>query len=559
MFLLWLQLPFGWLLGRLCPDLIFFEVPDTYPLYLLILFCQNKGMSRVGRTLFFATLLASLFLLSPNTFGVRSVYALDASYSNCLKDMLDVVAKHPEKFNLVTNIHRYNQAIERRLSEFANKDIPGQFENALNHLHPMNPSFPRDEFLAWYKANPLTTKELNALKAERKTLGDVLHERALAFEKTKESIGFEKATSELNEHLAKLRQICGEDPGCHEKGISEFVNKNKSKLLSCLRADKDTLGSVISGFVISNIGLVASQLGKNQKASDFPYEILANNVIWTPILGEVGCRNKARAAASQVGTEITAPKKVNKFAQFGKAWVSYMWPWSPLNEISYMAFHIGAEKMRGHEVNTDPTHLAKELGMYIVWDTVFAVPRTVLVLDPLYNKKMPATLKPMIDKLVKNKTITEVVYRFGAEAPIKVGVGALNTRIFQWYEKSILSPVVNGKPGAPVSSPAPEPTPEEVTPSIPVAPVVVAKPQIKPAAQQPVGLAPASQKASKQACRELLATYESCIDRCINDNPNGSFDMAAESTLHHTPTCKACVGALDAYEKGCGAYEMFSN
>lgn len=380
------------------------------------------------------------------TFFTQTSFAqVSSSYYDCLGQIMKTAAlgDHSLKPDWVSAIHAYNDQIK---TPFAEKlgNVHKAFNEALTPLHTFNPGFPKEEFLKWNRKNKLTMDELSQFSKDGKTLGEVLHERVQAFAKTKDAPGFEKATQELSSKLTELREICGGNVVCQEKEIAKTLKGGK--FFSCLRNDKDAMGNMIRGFAISNAGLAASEIAKafskdKYHAKDIPYDLFLNGVLWTPIFAEVGCRGLARKEANMVGLKAEGKKLsqpqviLSQVKMAGVTWLQYM-KWSPIEEASYMAFHIADQKyIQGEDVKTDPKALANELVMYMKYDAQYSVPRMILLTDPLFNRVMPRQVKPYIDRLVKNEKASYSIFNT-IDAGAKVGVSAINTRVFKNYEKS---------------------------------------------------------------------------------------------------------------------------
>jgi hypothetical protein len=189
--------------------------------------------------------------------------------------------------------------------------------------------------------------------------------------------------------------------------------------------------------ILASSLLVSDLASKDPSVKNYPFEMLLAGMIWAPIFSEIGCNNVG-ANLDGVGERLTPEALVTKKISFrerakifGKSYMSYM-KWVPLNEATYVGLYSAAQAIRGQPVDLSPAGMIHNWGMIVLFDVVAAVPRNVLVLDPLYLKVFPK-LGSAVDELVKNKVISGVVWGT-TETALRVLLGSVSYSVYRKYQ-----------------------------------------------------------------------------------------------------------------------------
>jgi hypothetical protein len=519
-------------------------------------------MSRVGRTLFFLAILSS--------FLTTSVQASNSCLTQTLSSLFE---KKPESLDEIVNgLREYNDLIRNPLTNFVPAETRPLFDYLLTRFEKIDSTFPRTEFLEWYKANPITLQEFKALQKKKLKFGDLLKQKVEEFHLVHppaQKIDFDQLADEIMPYLKSIGKECGENVTCHQNRIGKFLSQKLK--MTCLGNNPKAATSLLINLAIANAGLAVSFATQKEEKSfkSFPYEYFINNLVWTFPLSEIGCRNSlGKKPLGKVGEKIELQKHYEyleghtiglEHQTYSPGWLkktsraygAYML-WSPLNEATYMAMHIAAEKkLRDHEVNTDPSHLARELTSYMIWDAALAVPRTVLILDPLYLKHFPKA-QPVLDRLFKDPAAAQKAYAIG-EGLVRWGVAWGNKVSFSAYEDqaNVILKELDEKSESRRQPPKTQ-TSSSSKPSLTIAPHHQKVPTLaaRPAQKSERAIQKPSEPV-KTTCDRLSDTYLKCSNSKECGDVHDTYSKAG------TATCSACVAQLDAYESECGAFWTF--
>ncbi len=310
---------------------------------------------------------------------------------------------------LMQDISEYHRGIHLSVSPYELEQLPELFKDSLSHVKRFAPEFPKDEFLDWYLKHPFSEEELAAFKKKGAKLGELLHEKAMVFEKTIPHLDLTQVRNDLGVFLKDTAAKCGTNEICQKTAIQPWIVRAFRKTCLGNPENKAILDSVVSGVVIYNVSLFAGHFyEKNSNLENFPYEMLLDRIIMYPIFSEIGCRNVVRQSKSEaelgksllenekdfeIGNELqtkTYRTRVKEWtSQYGKSYVSYM-KWAPIEEGFYLGLHTVVEKAKGHEVQLDPVQIGKEYLGLLAYDAGFAyLIRNPLVMDPVFLKWLP--------------------------------------------------------------------------------------------------------------------------------------------------------------------------
>jgi hypothetical protein len=334
----------------------------------------------------------------------------------------------------VKDLRAYNRMIQRPVSEFGDTALPEAFQEALERFSPVSSSFPSDAFLAWYRRHPLSPQQWQQAVKSNQHFGDLLHEQVARFEKEHPSIDLSKTADEFQARVRSLRQECKGDLGCFEKGVQK-VSETSWKS-TCLGRNPLALQGMAANLAIANAGYLQKYAEHGGK-EPFVWDLFTTNLIWTPILAEMGCRSQLENG-SPVGkpVELEQPTTYRRafkgfFNGFSKDYWAYM-RLSPVIDLSYQGVHLLYEKAQGKEVDLDPSKMALQLGSYLVYDAVYAVPRSMLFSDRLMLRAGPV-LRQNLMRSTGQKT-GKVLYLI-PDVGSRVFITAKSADLFKWWEK----------------------------------------------------------------------------------------------------------------------------
>lgn len=386
-------------------------------------------MSGRGRILFSATVVAALLASG----WLRSALALDI-HPPCYSRILESVLGVNPHTRMIGGLRAYNRMIQRPLSEFSEDQLARAFEEALAHFSPVSSGFPREEFIIWYRKHPLTGEEWEAALRSQKHLGDLLHEQVARFESAHPGLDLAKTAEEFQEKVRALRKGCGSDSGCFDKNIRKISETSWKS--TCIGRNPLALQGMAANLAIANAGYL-QKYAQNRGKEPFVWDLFATNLIWTPILAEIGCRSQlGESSAAGKPVELEYPTTYRRAFQgfFNGASKDY-WQYmrlSPVIDVSYQGVHLLYEKAQGKEVDLDPSKLALQLGSYLVYDAVYAVPRSMLFTDRLMLRAGPV-LRQDLMRATGQRT-GKVLYLI-PDVGSRVYITAKSADLFKWWEK----------------------------------------------------------------------------------------------------------------------------
>ena len=385
-------------------------------------------MSRKGRILF-SILLASLVT------GACFPELSGAGGRDCASRILESFGGENPHTKRIHGLEGYNERIKIPLSKIPLSSLPDQFRAALEGFRPVASDFPREEFLEWYRTHPIPPAEYEEMIRGRKTLGEALHSRARLFEEAHPALDLEKTAQEFQEKVRALRESCGPSLECERREIEALARRMWKG--SCLAENPIAIQGMVANLAITNAGYLESYYDQGGK-KPFAWDLFANNVIWTPILAEMGCRN-ALSRGKIAGDPIEVKKPLTYqhafqgfFKGAGRDYLGYL-KLSPVIEASYQGTHLLFEKMQGHEVDLDPSHLALQFGSYLAYDAVYGVPRLVFVNDRILLRGGSVLQQDLIRSA--GPKVGKILY-LAPDAGARVFLTAKSADLFKWWEEN---------------------------------------------------------------------------------------------------------------------------
>ena len=348
---------------------------------------------------------------------------------DCLGEVLGYIegknVSSPEKIKL-TAAAQYNEQIFKNLGEIPEEKLTPVLNDAIDNFGKYDGNIDANGFKSWLKENPGNIKSENSL-------GTHLNERYQSFKKIHPEVDLKKVAAEFPDELKKIALECGENIACNEGKVKSLFLKKFDK--SCVGKFKEqALRSMVTGIALTNAGYFISYSKHPEKG--YPFDLMANNLLWTPIITELGCRNTL--ANGEIGKkidfgQISTKEKIkigaNNYVQYMKL--------SPLSNVSYVAFHTTKQLLEGEKnwKDVNMLDLSKQVGSMSIWDSVYPVPRMVLVTDPLFMKGFPQ-LRNYYYQKIPTAVAAEGSYIL-TDSSFRIGLSFLNTELMNtWVKKS---------------------------------------------------------------------------------------------------------------------------
>ena len=344
------------------------------------------------------------------------------SEGSCLGNFLQKITMTPAsaRRELLNEIKDYHQIIRSRFHIENLPTLEKDFSDALQNIQKMSPSFPNEDFLAWYKLHPYPESELEVLEKRRATIGDLLKHKASEFEKTIPPFDLLQVESELDRVVFDLSAQCRRSFKCTVDRLTIWAREKLKS--SCLAKHPIAVRNMISNVAYYTTALALSYnftKRDSEKKNGFPYELILNQAFMAPFFGNEACQQrfgKGALPGDEIDTKTPVLTFKEKAQKAGRKWWRF-YRWSALEEASYMSMHIMVQKAKGLDVDTDPEHLLKQYGSLMLYDGLVAAPRNAFILNPLFMGKNGF---PLYRKWLKTK-IPDPIFR---ETTYNVSEGA---------------------------------------------------------------------------------------------------------------------------------------
>jgi hypothetical protein len=336
-------------------------------------------MVRLPRS--FLLLICSTFTLST----ITSSFAGERIASpDCLSSVLSYIEGNGSRGRdkeILIGLANYNDDITKTFKSFDEFGHQNKINQAIDRYADYDHEFNADTFKSWIKENPGAYKDED-------TLGKYLQERVDLYSKTHPVKKIK--TSELAAATEEIAKKCGQDVVCNEKGIAKFFSSRMENF--CLRNQPKLVQDMILSMAVMVAGY--SKYAHDHPADGFPYDLLINNLFWTPVMQELGCR---QAMGSQkIGRRVDFDQPITKkefWSRTGSTYVTFLRT-SPMYQTSYVALNLGRHLITGQKKikEEDVTwenffkwggEYAKQIGVMTLYDASISIPRNVLLLDPV--------------------------------------------------------------------------------------------------------------------------------------------------------------------------------
>ena len=346
--------------------------------------------------------------------------------ADCLNKSLDFIKTKkmvPAERIKLEGAAYYNDQIFKKFSEIPKAEWDRSLEATINNFAQYDAKFDAPSFKKWLSENPLEIKP-------SETMGSYLKRNNERFLKKYPEGKIEDVVSEIPGELKKIAKECGKDPACNEKKIGAMLaDKLKN---TCLGKHMSVaVKSMITSLALTNIGYGISTA--KHPEGGYPYDLMLTNLLWTPIMASIGCRNTLEQGS--IGNKVDFGQRVTFSTENAKIkfnnYVSYM-ILSPLSNATYVGFHTTRQLISGEKEWKD-VHmwdLAKQVGSITLYDAMYVTPRMIFITDPLYLKGIPA-MGGFLNRNMSSIPATGLTYL--TDWGSRVGLSFVNTEALNWW------------------------------------------------------------------------------------------------------------------------------
>lgn len=348
---------------------------------------------------------------------------------DCLNTMLSDIAGNkkliPEERVKLEGAAYHNDQIFKKFSEIPEAHWEDELNKTIDHYAAYDLDFHAPSFKQWLKESQVKLDP-------KSTMGKYLQDQNAAFVKKYPKGKIENVVNDLAEDIKKVAKECKGDLACNEQKVAAVMEKNQSKLCFMKKENrKSALKSMITGIAFANAGYAMTTAQDPQH--DYPYDLTLNNLIWTPIITEMGCRSTLGTGSIGSKIELNKPIYASKewWTRAGNKYISYM-ILSPISNASYVAFHTGKQLIQNKIEWKDVSmwDLSKQVASLSLWDAVYPVPRMVMVTDPLYLKGVPGFNKYLSSKWSSKGAVAPT---YALDWGSRLGLSYLNSKWVNWW------------------------------------------------------------------------------------------------------------------------------
>jgi len=332
----------------------------------------------------------------------------------------------------------YNSIISKNINEYSNyQDFLDDTVAAVSNFHIFEENFQGPEFLRWMSDNEFISEDVfvklkNGAEDNQK-LGDLLSNNYVEFipfskkpAMPKKSIKEKIRDYAIDMFTQKKKDIddCGGDPDCalqETKSIFQrLIGADKFKRnFSCLRQFPQARNAMYADFVVAWSMLGYMYKSNEESFERFPWEVVANGLIFTPIMSEINCQASFQTR-NAFGGAINIAKQPSKTRAFLRNWRRVAGV-SVASGIGLVGLGVGFNELYaalGHPVENSET-LKQQMQMLpfmFLWSGVLGGLKDVAFLNPLKHKVIPK-----LARLIQSKT--------GIAAGSIISLSALNVSL----------------------------------------------------------------------------------------------------------------------------------
>lgn len=337
----------------------------------------------------------------------------------------------------------YNSIIGKKVSSYSNyQEFLNDTVAAVSNFHIFEENFQGPSFLRWLSDNDLLSekvfKKLKDGVEDNQSLGDLLSDnyvRYIPFSKKpkmpKKSIKEKIRDYAVDMFTKKKKDIddCGGDPDCALEETKSIFQRmlgvdGFKKNFSCLRQFPQARNAMYADFVVSWAMLGYLYKDNEEGFQRFPWEVIANGLLFTPIMSEVNCQSSFQTR-NAFGGVVNIAKQPSKTRAFLRSWRRAAGV-SIASGVGLVGLGLGFNQLYaslGHPVeNSDSLQeQLKMLPFMFMWSGVLGGLKNVAVLNPLKHKVIPK-----LAGLIQSKT--------GVAAASIASISALNLTLSGAHE-----------------------------------------------------------------------------------------------------------------------------
>ena len=385
-------------------------------------------------------------------------------HPDCLGEVLNYIhhngARGKDK-EVLTRLAYYNDNIFKSFKSVPEAEWQNVIDQTIRDYAGYDGRFNGEAFQSWLKENP-------GVHAGDTKLGDYLSERVDTFSKTNPVQKIDHITGDVATQLEKIGKKCGQDVACNQRNIAQFFNSKLDNF--CLRKQPKLIQDMTLSLAISNVSYM--KFAHDHPDQPFPYDLMINGLFWTPISQELNCR-ATLGGAEKLGHRVDFDQPITRkeaWRRAGKSYATYM-KTSPLYSGSYIVLNLGRQLITGKKEIKE-----EDLTWDNIYDAAFAVPRSVLLLDPANRMFAPRFQRNLAYKeknylqdhaamaaipkwFLKNNVYSKVAIGIPQSA-LKIESTTLSTGVFRAWQ-SFSDEKFNTHYKQPFEIPSPTPTPQK--------------------------------------------------------------------------------------------------
>lgn len=315
----------------------------------------------------------------------------------------------------------YNSLVSKEISSYTNyNEFLEDVTSSISNFHSFESNFQGDDFIRWMTESEVLSvdffKKLQTDVEKGQKLGDFLatnYTEFLPFSKkpiTAKRTIRERIKGVVLDMFTKKKtamEACGDDADCIARESKGFFRKliegdKLKKNFSCLRQFPQAVNALVADFVVTWAMLGHMYKSNEEDFNRFPWEVVANGVIFSPIMAEVNCQSSFQTR-NGFGGVVNIAKQPSKVKHFLKSWrrVSGV---SLVAGVGLVGMGLGFNQIYaslGHPVeNTESLQeQIKLLPFIFMWSGVLGGLKNVAIMNPLKYKVIPK-----IASMIQTKT-----------------------------------------------------------------------------------------------------------------------------------------------------------
>ncbi len=332
----------------------------------------------------------------------------------------------------------YNSIISKKITSYSNyQELLDDSVAAISNFHIFEENFQGPEYLRWLSDNELLSEsvflKLKNSADDGQSLGDLLSNNYVEFipfskkpQMPKKSIKEKISNYIIDMFTKKKKDIddCGGDTDCaleETKSIFQrMIGADKfKKNFSCLRQFPQARNAMYADFVVTWSMLGYLYKNNSEDFQRFPWEVVANGLIFTPIMSEINCQASFQTR-NAFGGAVNIAKQPSKTKAFLRNWRRVAGV-GVASGVGLVGLGVGFNELYaalGSPVENSESlkEQMRMLPFMFMWSGVLGGLKNVAILNPLKHKVIPK-----LAGLIQSKT--------GVAAGSIISLSALNVTL----------------------------------------------------------------------------------------------------------------------------------